>query len=38
MSEIKTEEKKAIRGGEFLVKETNPNEIFVPENGTKNSE
>ena len=31
MSEIKTEEKRAIRGGEFLVKETNPNEIFIPE-------
>ena len=31
MSEIKIEEKKAIRGGEFLVKETHPNEIFIPE-------
>ena len=38
MSEIKTEEKKAIRGGEFLVKETNPNEILFLKNGTKNSE
>ena len=31
MSEIKTEKQEALRGGEFLVKETNPNDIFTPE-------
>ena len=31
MSEVKNEEKAAIKGGEFLVKETNFNDIFIPE-------
>jgi len=31
MSEVKNEEKAAIKGGEFLVKETNCNDIFIPE-------
>ncbi|MDG2370537.1 MAG: acyl-CoA dehydrogenase family protein, partial [Flavobacteriales bacterium] len=31
MSEIKEETKSAIKGGEFLVRETNCNDIFIPE-------
>src|SRR5690554_38547 len=29
--ETKTEKKKSIRGGEFLIRETSPSEIFIPE-------
>lgn len=29
--ETKTDKKKSIRGGEFLIRETNPSEIFIPE-------
>ena len=31
MSEIKEQEKTALKGGEFLVKETNCNDVFIPE-------
>ena len=31
MEAVRTEEKKAIRGGEVLIRESKPNEIFTPE-------
>lgn len=31
MESTKTKENKAIRGGEFLIRETDPSEIFIPE-------
>ena len=31
MSELKEQKKTAIKGGEFLVKETNCKDVFIPE-------
>ena len=33
--EIKEEKKQAIKGGEFIVKDTHHNEIFIPEEWTE---
>ena len=35
MSAVAVETKKAIKGGEFLIRETSASEIFIPEDFTE---